>query len=49
MGISLLWMVGALVILSMFSLSSSIVCFLREVHTATHTLHIGPPSWRSGK
>jgi len=34
---------GALFVLSMVALSSGIVNFLREVHTATHTLRIGPP------
>jgi len=35
--------VGALFVLAMVALSSGIVCFLREVHVATHTLRIGPP------
>jgi len=42
-GSNLRWLVGTLFILSMIALSSGIVCFLREVHVATHTLRIGPP------
>jgi hypothetical protein len=44
LGTSLRWLVGALFVLAMIALSSGIVCFLREVHVATHTLRIGPPS-----
>ena len=43
-GTSLRWLVGALFVLAMFALSSGIMFFLREVHVATHTLHVGPPS-----
>ena len=42
-GWHLRWLVAALFILAMVVLSSGIVCFLREVHVATHTLRIGPP------
>ena len=42
-GMHLRWMVGALFILAMIALSAGVVCFLREVHVATHTLRIGPP------
>lgn len=42
-GSNLRWVVGALFVLAMIALSSGIVFFLREVHTATHTLRIGPP------
>ena len=44
LGSNLRWVVGALFVLSMMALSSGIVFFLREVHAATHTLRIGPPS-----
>jgi hypothetical protein len=30
----------------MFVLSAGILCFLREVYVATHTLRIGPPPER---
>ena len=43
LGSNLRWVVGTLFVLSMMALSSGIVFFLREVHTATHTLRIGPP------
>lgn len=46
-GTSLRWLVGALFVLAMVALSSGIVCFLREVHVATHTLRIGPPPHRA--
>lgn len=42
-GTNLRWLVAALFVLAMIALSSGILCFLREVHTATHTLRIGPP------
>jgi hypothetical protein len=45
-GTNLRWVVGALFVLSMFVLSAGIVCFLREVYVATHTLRIGPPPER---
>jgi hypothetical protein len=48
-GMSLRWLVGALFILAMVALSSGVVCFLREVHVATHTLRIGPPPDRPGR
>jgi hypothetical protein len=44
LGSNLRWVVGALFVLAMVALSSGIVLFLLEVHTATHTLRIGPPS-----
>lgn len=43
-GASLKWLVGALFVLAMCSLSSGIICFLLEVHIAMRTLSIGPPS-----
>ena len=46
-GTNLRWLVGALFVLAMFSLIGGIVCFLREVHVATHTLRIGPPPQQS--
>jgi hypothetical protein len=45
-GTNLRWVVGVLFVLSMFVLSAGIVCFLREVYVATHTLRIGPPPER---
>lgn len=48
-GTRLRWLVGVLFVLSMFSLAGGIVCFLREVYVATHTLRIGPPNERQGK
>ena len=45
-GVNLRWVVGALFVLAMVVLSSGIICFLREVHHATHTLRIGPPPGR---
>lgn len=46
LGVNLRWLVGALFVLAMVVLSSGILCFLREVHVATHTLRIGPPPER---
>ncbi len=43
LGTQLKWLVGTLFILSMFALIAGLICFLREVYHATHTLHIGPP------
>lgn len=43
-GKNLRWFVGGLFVLSMFSLSGGIVCFLREVHIAMLSLRIGAPS-----
>jgi hypothetical protein len=45
-GTNLRWVVGVLFVLSMFVLSAGILCFLREVYVATHTLRIGPPPER---
>ena len=42
-GANLRWFVGGLFVLSMFSLSGGIGCFLREVHIAMLSLHIGAP------
>lgn len=42
-GTNLRWFVGGLFVLSMFSLSGGIVCFLREVHIAMLSLRIGSP------
>jgi hypothetical protein len=42
-GTNLRWFVGGLFVLSMFSLSGGIVCFLREVHIAMLSLRIGAP------
>jgi hypothetical protein len=37
------WMVGTLFVGSMLMLFVGLVCFLREVYVATHTVYIGPP------
>ena len=42
--LTLRWLVAALFILAMIALSAGVICFLREVHVATRTLRIGPPS-----
>jgi hypothetical protein len=43
-GTRLRWVVGLQFILSMFILVFGLICFLREVYFATHTLRIGPPA-----
>lgn len=43
LGTDLKWLVGALFVATMIALICGLVCFLREVYLATHTLHIGPP------
>jgi Protein of unknown function (DUF2721) len=43
-GTRLRWVVGMQFILSMFILVFGLICFLREVYFATHTLRIGPPA-----
>jgi Protein of unknown function (DUF2721) len=48
-GTKLRWLVGVLFVLSMIALSGGIICFLREVYVATHTLRIGPPPERAAK
>jgi hypothetical protein len=48
-GTNLRWVVGVLFVVSMFALSAGILCFLREVYVATHTLRIGPPPERPTK
>jgi hypothetical protein len=45
-GINLRWLVGAMFIAAMVTLSTGLLCFLREVHVAIHTLRIGPPARR---
>lgn len=40
------WLVGILFVATMFALIGGIMCFLREVYIATHTLRIGPPGER---
>ena len=40
-GTHLRWLVGALFILTMIALIGGLICFLREVYLATHTLSIG--------
>ena len=45
-GINLRWLVGAMFIAAMVALSTGLLCFLREVHVAIHTLRIGPPARR---
>jgi hypothetical protein len=40
-GTQLRWLVGALFILTMIALIGGLICFLREVYLATHTLSIG--------
>lgn len=42
-GTDLKWLVGALFVASMLLLICGLVCFLREVYVATHTVYIGPP------
>ena len=42
-GANLRWFVGGLFVLSMFSLSGGIGCFLRELHIAMLSLRIGAP------
>ena len=37
------WALACLFVASMLSLIAGVVCFLREVDLATHTLRIGPP------
>ncbi len=49
LGSNLRWVVGTLFVLSMVALGIGIMFFLREVHTATHTLRIGPPVTTAGK
>lgn len=43
---NLKWLVGILFVATMFALIGGIMCFLREVYIATHTLRIGPPGQR---
>lgn len=43
MGTDLKWLVAALFIAAMLLLIGGLVCFLREVYVATHTVYIGPP------
>lgn len=40
-GTHLRWLVGALFVLTMIALIGGLICFLREVYLATHTLSIG--------
>ena len=40
------WLVGVLFIATMFALIAGMMCFLREVYVATHTMSIGPPEER---
>jgi hypothetical protein len=43
LGTDLKWLVGALFVAAMVLLIGGLVCFLREVYVATHTVYIGPP------
>ena len=43
LGTNLKWLVGALFVTAMIALIVGLISFLREVYSATHTLHIGPP------
>ena len=43
LGTNLKWAVGALFVASMVLIICGLVCFLREVYIATHTVYIGPP------
>ena len=43
LGTNLKWLVGALFVTAMIALIGGLISFLREVYSATHTLHIGPP------
>lgn len=42
-GTDLRWLVGAVFVAAMLLLIGGLVCFLREVYVATHTVYIGPP------
>jgi hypothetical protein len=41
------WALASIFVMSMMSLIAGVVCFLREVDLATHTLRIGPPGENS--
>lgn len=43
LGTDLKWLVGAVFVAAMVLLIGGLVCFLREVYVATHTVYIGPP------
>lgn len=43
LGSDLKWLVGGLFVAAMVLLIGGLVCFLREVYVATHTVYIGPP------
>jgi mannose/fructose/N-acetylgalactosamine-specific phosphotransferase system component IIC len=43
LGTRLKWVVGGFFVASMLALFVGLICFLREVYLATHTLRIGPP------
>ncbi|HEY9445444.1 MAG TPA: DUF2721 domain-containing protein [Burkholderiales bacterium] len=43
LGTDLKWLVGALFFAAMILLICGLVCFLREVYVATHSVYIGPP------
>ena len=43
LGTDLRWLLGAAFIATMFLLTCGLICFLREVYVATHTVYIGPP------
>jgi len=43
LGTDLKWLVGAFFFAAMVLLIGGLVCFLREVYVATHTVYIGPP------
>jgi hypothetical protein len=46
MDTDLRWLVAALFVASMLLLTCGLVCFLREVYVATHSVYIGPPRER---
>lgn len=43
LGTHLRWLVGGLFTAAMVALIGGLVCFLREVYLAMHSVHIGPP------
>jgi len=43
LGTPLKWVVSGFFVASMLALIGGLICFLREVYLATHTLRIGPP------
>ena len=46
LGTGLRWLVGTLFVIAMLLLIGGLLCFLREVYVATHTVYIGKPRAR---